>query len=199
MADGTCSTDGCAKAVFCRCLCKSHYEWLRKRGLLTVDRHRALPVADRFWAKVDKSGDCWVWTSSLYRFGYGQFFLSRGKSISAHRYAYEALVGPVPQGLELDHLCHTRDLSCPGGWTCPHRKCVNPAHLEPVTHAENMARGRNAGRTRMGDTHCQHGHEFTPENTYRRPNGSRQCRACRAAHRRSYRTKSEAASLPPQP
>ncbi|WP_033356238.1 HNH endonuclease signature motif containing protein, partial [Kitasatospora aureofaciens] len=95
---------------------------------------------------------------------YGQFNL-HGRTYSAHRYAYTQLVGPIPDGLVIDHLCRNPS-------------CVNPAHLEPVTHAENMRRSEPAMRT-----HCIHGHEFTEANTYyRTPNcdGVRQCRACNA-------------------
>lgn len=86
----------------------------------------------RFWAKVDKTGDdgCWIWRACTYPSGHGAFGF-RGlpsPDIAAHRYSYARLVGSVPLGLELDHLCGT-----PG--------CVNPAHLEPVTHRENILRG----------------------------------------------------------
>ena len=80
-----------------------------------------------FWARVDASGDCWVWTGAKNRQGYGSQRLD-GKRPGAHRVVYEALVGPIPEGLELDHLCRNPS-------------CVNPDHLEPVTHQENMRRG----------------------------------------------------------
>lgn len=87
---------------------------------------------ERFWAKVDRSGDCWRWTGALARGGYGFAVVgSRDdpqRYRNAHRFAYELSVGPIPEGLELDHLCRNR-------------RCVNPAHLEPVTHSENMRRG----------------------------------------------------------
>ena len=71
------------------------------------------------------------------------------------------------------HLCHEADGRCAGGRACEHRRCCNPAHLQPVTLRENLSRGRGGTRT-----HCQHGHEFTPDNTYLTPDGNRQCREC---------------------
>lgn len=126
-----------------------------------------MTTEERFWAKVAVGDECWTWTASGNGQGYGKFYAS-GKPVYAHRYAYELLVGRIPEGLSLDHLCRN-----PG--------CVNPDHLEPVTHAENLKRGdhftRNAARLK---THCKHGHEFTAENTYIIPStGSRHCRTCR--------------------
>lgn len=89
---------------------------------------------ERFWAKVDRrdGGDCWPWLGTTTSTGYGLFGVPReDRTVGAHRYAYELVVGPIPTGLELDHLCRVRN-------------CVNPAHLEPVTHAENLRRGREA-------------------------------------------------------
>jgi HNH endonuclease len=82
--------------------------------------------AERFWAKVDKTESCWLWTGALAK-GYGQFGGTRKQRIQAHRWAYQELVGSIPEGLELDHLCRVR-------------RCVNPAHLEPVTHSVNIMR-----------------------------------------------------------
>lgn len=84
------------------------------------------PVAERFWAKVHKTDSCWLWTASL-TFGYGSFWDGKGQ-VRAHRFAYELLVDPIPEGLQLDHLCRIRH-------------CVNPDHLEAVTNAENVQRG----------------------------------------------------------
>lgn len=86
-----------------------------------------------------------------------------------------------PSGLELDHLCHTNSQECTGGDTCLHRRCVNPDHLEPVTHRVNTIRGLGFSGVAARKTHCMRGHEFTPENTYIKPNGTRRCKTCHRA------------------
>lgn len=100
------------------------------------------PRERRFWAQVDKRGaaECWPWTGYIMRNGYGSFGM-RGTRL-AHRIAYQYAVGQIPEGRVLDHLCHTRDPQCADTVNCPHRRCCNPAHLEPVTRFENIARGR---------------------------------------------------------
>lgn len=114
---------------------------------------------------------CWEWEGPRDRHGYGR----HGSRGLAHRIVYVALVGPVPEGLELDHLCRNPT-------------CVRPDHLEPVTHAENVRRGRvgEVNRARLlGRTHCKNGHEFTKDNTYVYPNGERECRECARAYKRA--------------
>jgi hypothetical protein len=99
----------------------------------------------------------------------------------AHRVVYTLLVGPIPEGFTLDHTCHNADSTCPGGWGCPHRRCCNPAHLEPVTHQENILRGEGEAARHSRQTHCVNGHPFDEANTYVRPRGTgRDCRTCRA-------------------
>lgn len=123
-----------------------------------------------FWSHVIKTADCWSWQGRTHR-GYGKY----GRWL-AHRLAYELMVGPIPKGLELDHRC-------------VNPRCVNPDHLEPVTHAENTRRmvDRN--------TRCRAGHAWTPANTYLRPvgtrgdSGPRDCRACRAEAARRLRAR----------
>lgn len=148
--------------------------------------HRAPNVVARFWAKVRRTDGCWLWTGGTSTDGYGSFWAGR-RSVRAHRFAYELEVGPIPEGLDLDHTCCQPD-RCDGGRRCPHRRCVNPAHLEPVTNAENARRG-HAGhhmRTRPRASHCPHNHEYTPENTRVRRTRSgtaRACRTCEANYR----------------
>lgn len=147
---------------------------------------------ERFWAKVDKRSDCWLWTASVSRGGYGQFnswLDGRHRLWRAHRYAYEQIVGPIPDGLTLDHLCHTYDRACPGGTTCAHRRCVNPAHLEPVPSVVNKMRGLSIPALRGRQTECLNGHPLTAENTYQPPKrpAARYCRTCqRIRNRETY-------------
>ena len=139
-------------------------------------------VEERFWAKVDK-GDgtgCWLWAAATNRAGqsrYGKFW-NGSKFGLAHRYAYELLVGPIPEGLEPDHLC--RVSACVKAIADEH----GPAHLEPVTHRENMLRGETIGAVNSRKTHCRRGHPFTPENT-QRYGTDRACKTCRNAGKRA--------------
>lgn len=103
----------------------------------------ALP--DKFWAKVERGEGCWVWVGAIQSKGYGSFW-SNGRSTLAHRVSYRDLVGEIPDGETLDHLC--RNL-----------RCVNPDHLEPVTREENLR------RKALAITHCRRGHSLPPQAT----------------------------------
>lgn len=133
-------------------------------------RHRTWQ--ERLWSGLDKSGanGCWLWTRAVDAYGYGAI-RAGGTMRKTHRLAYELLAGPIPDGLQLDHLCRVRH-------------CANPSHLEPVTSRENSQRGVKAKQET-----CQRGHHFDAENTRRRANGRRTCRRCefqrRHARRRS--------------
>ena len=114
-------------------------------------------------ASCGHSSACWLWLGSK-NGHYGTVY--RGKNIRAHRVAYEELVGPIPHGLTIDHLCRNT-------------VCINPAHMEPVTASENARRMNEAANPKRALTHCPHGHEYTPENTYLSNGGRwRKCRAC---------------------
>lgn len=133
---------------------------------------RTIPAEYRFWPKVERTEGCWLWTAGLNDCGYGWFNPGAGMSpVRAHRWAYEQIVGPIPEGLDLDHLCRVRN-------------CVNPEHLEPVTRRENVQRGW-VGRI---PAECPHGHEYTPANTYTY-RGKRQCKACRRAYEATRRSR----------
>lgn len=120
-----------------------------------------LPRETRFFAKVDAAGACWQWTGATSAKGYGVFQLGRREgTILAHRFSYETLVGPIPDGLELDHLCHTNDRSCTGGDDCPHRRCVNPEHLEPTTTGVNTHRGQSPFGINSRKETCPQGHDL---------------------------------------
>lgn len=142
----------------------------------------AKTTEQRFWSHVQGGSytECWIWTASLKQDqGYGQFTPAWGLTVAAHLWSYQFMVGPIPDGLQVDHLCHTRDLSCPSGNACLHRRCVNPWHLEPVTPLVNTR--RSSGHA--SQTHCKWGHPFNEENTYlgEKNRLHRQCRECRRA------------------
>jgi hypothetical protein len=133
------------------------------------------PLAERFWLKVDKQRDtdsCWLWTAARTGAGYGAFSLGRKRDgdALAHRVAYQMRYGSIPEGLTIDHLCRVRH-------------CVNPAHLEVVSMAENLRRGYSPWAINGRKTHCKRGHEFTEENT-RHYKGQRHCRKCASWHQR---------------
>lgn len=152
----------------------------------------------RFLAKVRilPSG-CWQWLGKANDNNYGYFWLD-GKSQLAHRVSYRHFVGPIPDGFEIDHKCHTNDRTCPGGVTDAHRMCVCPDDLEAVPGYTNIMRSRGAAPTNLSKTHCSQGHEFTADNTYVYPDGAeRACRICRAQAIRDWRhAKNPDAKLP---
>jgi hypothetical protein len=128
----------------------------------TCTRAEAARIDARFWAKVQQEGDCWIWTGTTIGYGYGRFGLTSKVLFVAHRWAWEDRYGPVPDGLQLDHLCRVP-------------RCVNPDHLEPVTPHINTLRARRAAPAR---THCDRGHELTEQNIRRNPKGWLLCKTC---------------------
>lgn len=184
MPKSTCSISECQNPVLSRGWCRMHYQRWKKHGnpetTLMPTRVNG-STDDRFRAKIlpaDSEG-CRLWRGAMYPSGYG-CFLFNGSNTGAHRASYEMHVGPIPEGLEIDHVCHTRDTLCRGGVTCKHRRCVTPEHLEPVTQAENNRRGRSPAAEHGRKTHCVNNHPFTEENTYNH-NGKRTCKTCRRA------------------
>ena len=124
---------------------------------------------ERFWEKVAKVG-CWEWLAGVDKAGYGVFSWN-GRSGRAHRYAWELLRGPIPEGLHIDHLCRNR-------------ACVNPDHLEPVSQAENNRRGWGRGHNNSLKLCCPNGHAYSPENTYVRQRKWGPVRICKTCHAR---------------
>ena len=147
-----------------------------------------IPLRTRFESKyvIDPTTGCWLWTAKIEWTGYGRISLGgrRGRLEMAHRVAYELHVGPIPDGLEIDHLCRVRH-------------CVNPAHLEAVTSQVNVLRGRGpavaAARGRIqqrAKTHCPSGHPYSGANLYVSPDGRRRsCKTCGRIKMRKYRAK----------
>lgn len=122
---------------------------------------------------------CWEWTGCTC-FGYGRISnCGTVNSRLAHVASYIEFVGPIPEGKELDHTCHKKE-ECYGGVLCPHRRCINPDHLEPVTRKENVRRGHGNSRAvakQKAKKKCKHGHRYTEKNTYWY-RGYRMCRTC---------------------
>jgi HNH endonuclease len=146
--------------------------------------YTSTPPRERFERRVDRSGGpdaCHPWTGGTSDTGYGTFHPVDGTVVLTHRYAWEQEHGPIPEGAHVDHTCHN-GTGCPGGPSCPHRRCCNVRHLEPTTGPDNVDRSHNARQRR---THCPSGHAYTPENTYHPPGRRhRMCRACRSGHRK---------------
>lgn len=173
-AMAVCALDYCHRPMSARGWCKKHYECWRRHGDPEGGSRIVGDVEGNFWRKVsapDARG-CWPWTGAISGTGYGLFSPPATRGVAAHRYSYELLIGVIPDGLTIDHLCFNRI-------------CCNPAHMEPVTRGENARRGqvnrlRRNGRARPDlteRTHCKNGHEFTAENT-RRVGNARHCREC---------------------
>jgi len=131
---------------------------------------------EKFWGMVKKTDSCWIWTGTQTKDGYGRFWQKAKKKL-VHRISFESLKNIIPKGLEIDHLCRNRI-------------CVNPDHMECVTHAENMKRSHPNNSQK---THCPQGHPYDEKNTKIVIGGNgnkwRHCRICGRIERRERRLK----------
>ena len=135
---------------------------------------------ERFLSRAfpEPNSGCWLWTGPMRPRGYGASNICPGEQL-AHRAAYRLLVGPIPDGLTIDHLCRNR-------------ACVNPVHLEPVVNRENVLRGYGPTAENARKDACIRGHAYTPENTIERVRDgypTRECRACNRVKQRAYKAK----------
>lgn len=145
-----------------------------RRAMGLPDPVRLPPWQERY--EVDPDSGCWLWTGFVDKTGYGTRSPGAGVPGSrlAHRQFYELLVGPIPPGLVIDHLCRVRH-------------CVNPEHLEPVTQRENLLRGIGLSATKTGIVACPNGHPYENDSYYVDRGGSRRCRECARANKERYR------------
>ena len=159
-----CTVAECDRVVEGFGLCRTHYARYKRTGVVPTTPIRPATDAERFWLKVNKTDTCWLWTGATSSEGRYGTAICEKRQQPAHRVAYQLLVGPIPDGLDIDHLCRVT-------------LCVRPGHLEPVDHRTNVLRGTSKQAQNAVKTHCKRGHEFTPENTRMRPLG-RNCRQC---------------------
>ncbi|MDP8961525.1 MAG: HNH endonuclease [Actinomycetota bacterium] len=162
-----CKVGGCPKPQRTRGWCNAHYlRWLRHGDPLHGGprRVRGEDIADRIARCLILGPDCWEWRGYHDRYGYA-WARTHPPKLMAHRAVYEFVRGPIPERKELDHLCENTG-------------CVRPAHLEPVTHRENVLRGKGPSAAAARKTHCPQGHPYDEANTYWTRAGTRQCRTC---------------------
>lgn len=186
-----CSIVGCEAEVHGRGLCPKHYQlWLRNGQPI---RQYQPTVEERFWSKVDRQSDgCWLWHGSIKPGGYGNFGPRKGVSVNVHRFAYELEVGPIPDGHQIDHICHDPE-ECSGGPSCRHRRYVNPAHLKAVLPRENVLRGNGPPAINATKNHCPRGHEYVLGRS-----GFRSCNECARLSMRRVRERRAATQDKPQ-
>ncbi len=180
MAQRTCSIEGCEREHAARGFCLRCYKDRRASGELELVQEQ-LPWPKNLLQRMEPQPDgCIHFTGLIDNYGYGRIEYAGG--VKAHRAAYELFIGPIPDGMTLDHECHNRSGCTITDRTCPHRRCVNPEHLAPKPSGDNTLSSPNTiASINAAKTHCPQGHPYDEENTYVGPKyGDRQCRICRA-------------------
>ena len=168
--------------MFCECGCGqqtnicTHTD--KRRGVSKGQPRRFIhghtrrrDAIERFWEKVCITETCWLWIGAKNRRGYGAFHLGTNLNKEAHRFAYETLIGDVPIGKELDHLCRNPS-------------CIKTEHLEPVVHFTNVQRGDSPPSHNIKKSHCPRGHPYDLTNTFWTRRGGRMCKECNRQHSR---------------
>lgn len=170
---------GCGRKTNVAPSTKPRYGWVKGQPLRFVHGHQNRLVGPDY--VVDDATGCWVWVKTIKSdTGYGVLRIDN-QTHYAHRLYYERNVGPIPDGLVIDHLCRRRS-------------CVNPDHMEPVTSGENVLRGESAAARSARKTHCKHGHPLSGENLYAYK-GKRHCRECQRKRDRAVEERRKAARI----
>lgn len=180
MTERTCSVESCESRSYCRGLCTRHYQRQRATGTTEPSKHAHAdrPNDARLLALIDVRGpdDCWPWLGGKTATGYGAPGSLPGlPRTTAHRAVYLVFVGPVPDGHEVDHLCHD-PAQCTLGDACPHRACCNPQHLDAVPARVNTMRSNGVGALNALKTTCPRGHRYSGTSR----SGRRICHPCAA-------------------
>lgn len=183
MEKAICAAPNCESGVRSKGFCNAHHLRLLRYGSLDGAPKRSM--RDRFESKILREEDgCWEWTGGHFKgTGYAIFNIpspadGRWRPATAHRISYELYIGPIPNGLVIDHLCRNRG-------------CVNPEHLEPVAQRINMLRGMAPSAVAVRENRCGRGHEFTPENTITRTRNGKAKRDCRECVRATDRVRNK--------
>lgn len=191
MADATCSVNDSThspRSRLTRGMCDKHYMRWWKYGDPLARKMLFGSAEERFWHYVNKRGpdECWPWGGTIRENGYGQIWAD-GKTTAPHIVAYRLAGKIVPDGLELDHLCHDPAICTPGK-TCPHRRCCNPDHLEAVPRIVNTLRSGAPSAVNARKDACSRGHLFDDANTGWSVNRDRPRRYCRTCARENQST-----------
>ena len=198
-----CRVNGCVDRYVSKDLCNRHYKRFRRTG----DPEGLRPLRGRplthpvlaFTAGVGPttSDGCWPWVGKVDHNGYARMTVDR-RPYMAHVFSYELFVGAKLPGTQIDHVCHSQSTNCRGGRPCPHRRCVNPSHLESVAPLVNALRSQSFAGVNGRKTHCPEGHAYDEANTLiirakgRRP--QRRCRICNTAKLAAARVRARTAA-----
>lgn len=182
-----CTVAKCGKPAHGHGYCSLHYRRWRESG---DPEHARYTLRGKLLARTERAENgCLLWTGALDGRGYGRFRIGV-KPHLAHRLVYKVIGGmTIPEGMTLDHGCHSADPDCAGGEACLHRRCVEPDHMVPMPIGENVLLGRGPSAENARKTHCLRGHPLSGANLRVSPSGRRVCRTCAANYQRDWRAR----------